>query len=563
MKISKSLLPVLGTKAVKVIPSDKRLVKQLHDNLFLSCFGSDLEWVNPKGHAIATKQRSDSIYVESRSNQLRLWIKNLRMEDVGDYTCRSASKEDEKFEVRNVMVRPEVDFKTDEQQMFIEGVDAEIACDFSANGLDTIVEWYAPGNPNPLLPNSGNNLLVEDITREDGGIYRCTVITTDTGDVDDVDILVEIEYPPEIDDFINVPADSEVWLTEGQNFSVPCEANALPAPEITWSRETAEGENDVIGKENNLMFTDIRLENSGKYICSAKNDHGTISKSFNLVVLSPPTTLVNDQLVDGTDFPYFVNLGDPMKFVCENMFPADFVWTTPDGSQAAMDQLNRIAETTDSGFYTCTSTIKRGRTNEMIEVSSSVNVQVRYQPMIATEELEIYSYPGLQTNIHCSFMANPVGFTAISGPEIEEELLLNEVNYAFKAEEKDFPSTFQCTSRNDLGSEEYEVSLLKAEKPKELRLLKLVQRRPDRVVISYSRDYSKGQIDLSDVVVHLSSPHRPDVIRTIPVDNQNHVTIDDLDPERTYILRLQGINAVGESPVSKKLEFTTDDLGIF
>jgi len=79
----------------------------------------------------------------------------------------------------------------------------------------------------------------------------------------------------------------------------------------------------------------------------------------------------------------------------------------------------------------------------------------------------------------------------------------------------------------------------------------------------FSRDYSKGQIDLSDVVVHLSSPHRPDVIRTIPVDNQNHVTIDDLDPERTYILRLQGINAVGESPVSKKLEFTTDDLGIF
>ena len=121
----------------------------------------------------------------------------------------------------------------------------------------------------------------------------------------------------------------------------------------------------------------------------------------------------------------------------------------------------------------------------MIEVSSSVNVQVRFLPMIATEELEIYSFPGLETNIPCSFMANPVGFTSISGPQIEEELLLNEVNYVFKAQEEDFPSTFSCKSRNDLGKEEYEVSLLKAEKPKELRLLKLVQKRPDRVVISY------------------------------------------------------------------------------
>ena len=53
---------------------------------------------------------------------------------------------------------------------------------------------------------------------------------------------------------------------------------------------------------------------------------------------------------------------------------SDFVWRMPDGSQSASSKFTRIAETTDTGDYTCTSTIIREQ--ETIETSSLINVQV-------------------------------------------------------------------------------------------------------------------------------------------------------------------------------------------
>lgn len=53
---------------------------------------------------------------------------------------------------------------------------------------------------------------------------------------------------------------------------------------------------------------------------------------------------------------------------------SDFVWSMPDGSQLAKSKFTRVAETTDTGDYRCTSTIIRGA--DTIETSSVINVQV-------------------------------------------------------------------------------------------------------------------------------------------------------------------------------------------
>ena len=64
---------------------------------------------------------------------------------------------------------------------------------------------------------------------------------------------------------------------------------------------------------------------------------------------------------------------------------SDFVWAMPDGSQLAEAKFTRVAETTDSGDYKCTSTIMRGK--DTIETTTVINVQVKKSYLIS-----IYPY---------------------------------------------------------------------------------------------------------------------------------------------------------------------------
>ena len=73
-------------------------------------------------------------------------------------------------------------------------------------------------------------------------------------------------------------------------------------------------------------------------------------------------------------------------FLYSMMVPdSDFVWAMPDGSQLAEAKFTRVAETTDSGDYKCTSTIMRGK--DTIETTTVINVQVKKSHLIS-----IYPY---------------------------------------------------------------------------------------------------------------------------------------------------------------------------
>ena len=75
--------------------------------------------------------------------------------------------------------------------------------------------------------------------------------------------------------------------------------------------------------------------------------------------------------------------------------------------------------------------------------------------------------------------------------------------------ESDFPSNYTCHGINDIGEQTYELKLEKAAVPKSLRNIEIVKRGITKTSIQFQRDYSEGQIDISDVIVTLEAKNRP------------------------------------------------------
>lgn len=69
-----------------------------------------------------------------------------------------------------------------------------------------------------------------------------------------------------------------------------CEAHGVPPPTLTWMKDSEPlsfRQNTLLhdGGETHFQLLDVRLEDAGLYTCTAKNQAGTSTKTFNLTVL--------------------------------------------------------------------------------------------------------------------------------------------------------------------------------------------------------------------------------------------------------------------------------------
>ncbi|XP_041098662.1 hemicentin-1 isoform X2 [Polyodon spathula] len=267
----------------------------LHQSLTLGCEASgtpspDITWLKD-GQAIPD---SSGIWIRNGGGTLR--ILRVRLEDVGQYSCRAASKAGEaerRFHVR-VQAPPVISRTGGTQDLSVTiGQEVEFHCRVSGHPLP-LIEWSkdgevlsSQGDPHVLFSEQGQVMKVKSARLRDQGQYQCLAINAAGRQARDFRLTVHA--PPSIR---GDGERSEVSAVQGNPTVLSCEAQGMPAPSITWLKEgrpIASNARVSYGDGGRaLLLGAVRGDDAGLYTCRASNSAGSSERSYSLRVLVPP-----------------------------------------------------------------------------------------------------------------------------------------------------------------------------------------------------------------------------------------------------------------------------------
>lgn len=132
-------------------------------------------------------------------------------------------------------------------------------------------------------------LLIRNVQESDDGIYSCRASVTETGELLDRSIRVEVQIKPVVE---ALPASLEA--VEGQPFSTFCNATGKPVPEFAWIRTSTQ--QNVAGADRfsvnaitgQLSITPVDQYDYDTYTCRAKNNAGFSEMTTRLNVVVRP-----------------------------------------------------------------------------------------------------------------------------------------------------------------------------------------------------------------------------------------------------------------------------------
>ncbi|KAK2508441.1 hypothetical protein MC885_016939, partial [Smutsia gigantea] len=301
------------------------------------------------------------------------------------------------------------------------------------------------GRSHAVLPSG--SLQISRAAREDGGTYMCVAQNPAGTALGKIKLNVQVISPHPKEYIIAV--DKPIML--------PCEADGLPPPEITWHKDG----HAIMGSIREHILSSGALQiafaqpgDSGQYICMAANVAGSSSTSTKLTVHVPPR-------IRNTDVHYMVNENSQAVLPCEadgiptpainwkkdNLLLTDLLgkYTVEPYGELILE--NVVPE--DSGTYTCVAKNAAG------EDAHTVSLTVHVLPTFTELPGDVSLNKGEQLQLSCkatgiplpkltwTFNNNiiPARFDSING---HSELIIERVS-------KEDSGTYVCTAENSAG----------------------------------------------------------------------------------------------------------------
>ncbi|KAK7459750.1 hypothetical protein BaRGS_00038933 [Batillaria attramentaria] len=274
-----------------------------------------------------------------------------------------------------------------------------LQCAVTANPAPTSITWYANNVPITIAGSGGkysggsvNNpdLTIYFLAGTDTADYYCRV-NNSVGTANGPPIRVNVFYIPEI-----TSPTTGVSGEEGSALTIPCNYDANPLPtQIVWNKGGV-----IIDVTNpaysggtpgtpSLTILDLKLEDTGSYICSVTNNRGTGSSGIIPVTvtyppridMSGPDDLSSEQgqsviipcnfnaTPDATSVVWLRN-----GVVIDTSNPADYF-----GGTVSIPSLTVLdLQSSDNGYYRC-------RVTNAVDTSEGKNVSVfvSYKPEIS------------------------------------------------------------------------------------------------------------------------------------------------------------------------------------
>ncbi|XP_024875337.1 basement membrane-specific heparan sulfate proteoglycan core protein-like isoform X2 [Temnothorax curvispinosus] len=232
------------------------------------------------------------------------------------------------------------------------GENPSIIC--TATGDEPLhIEWEAIGRPLPYsVSHSGGNLQFHGITYSDAGKYVCKA-TNPAGTAEAVAEVLVNEHPY---DSARIRAEQRDVVTHAGN-SVRLRCEMRERATIHWTREGQPLPANARIGEDYLELTQVKPEDSGRYICQVQTSRGVSSDYINFNVSPAAVASVS---IEVSQDP--INIGDTVDIHCTYTGTRSprYRWTRPNHVSLPINaqeygnilRLTNVA-VSDSGPYRC------------------------------------------------------------------------------------------------------------------------------------------------------------------------------------------------------------------
>ncbi|XP_027579260.2 hemicentin-1 [Pipra filicauda] len=344
-------------------------------------------------------------------------------EDSGEYTCsatNAAGHATRKVQL-TVYVKPRVSRPGDQQGnapievSVTAGEDVTLPCEVKSLP-PPIISWaremqlISPFSPRHTFLPSGS-MKISETQVSDSGMYLC-VATNIAGNVTQ-SVRLSVHVPPRIQRGPRV-----LKVQAGHRVELPCSAQGVPAPSVTWLRGRAAvpvgGGQFRLGLDGALAISSAQAPDAGTYTCVASNAAGTDTAELTLHVQESPS-------IEDLDPPY----NSPFQERVANQrvaFPCpargvpkpairwlhngrELTGREPGIAVLEDGTLLVIAAVTPShsGDYVCVATNEAGSTERKYSLKVNVPPEIRDQEKVTNTSVVVH-HP---VSLFCEVTGNP------------------------------------------------------------------------------------------------------------------------------------------------------------
>ncbi|TRZ02412.1 hypothetical protein DNTS_034467 [Danionella cerebrum] len=303
-----------------------------------------------------------------------LTVTAVHTSNSGKYTCvatNQAGEEDRIFNL-NVFVPPLIHGNGLSVKELTTVLDSSINIECVASGSPPPqLNWLKNGLPLPVssqirLLSAGQVLRIARTQVSDGGSYTC--VASNRAGVANRHYNLQVYVPPSLE---GAGSTEEVTVIRGSSVSFICAADGAPSPSIAWLRSGTslpkDGQLLLLNQNSTLQISDVRVNHTGRYTCTAHNRAGDASRHFSLKVLDPPR-------INGSGIPTAVSVvvNHLLELVCEaDGIPLPTLTWLKDGHPLPLTDSIRLlregevlrvasAQVENTGRYTCLATNSAG-----------------------------------------------------------------------------------------------------------------------------------------------------------------------------------------------------------
>ncbi|XP_072421818.1 hemicentin-1-like isoform X1 [Chiloscyllium punctatum] len=409
----------------------------------------EVTWVKD-GRTIANQMRLQTFANGS------LQILPIQLADAGWYTCVARNKAGvvSLDTILVVQVPPSIVIGQLELSV-LEDSQALVPC-VAQGSPAPVVYWEKDGVAVPDVSGKftalqSGELIVENTTPEDAGVYTCTAVSAAGKASHDIRLFVSVQPA-----FTELPAD--VSLHKGERLLLTCAAKGLPIPLISWNFNNKPITAKDSGKEgrSELIIEKVSKEHSGTYVCTAESDVGMI-KAVGFVYVKEAPVLHGEVTAYQTE-PLGGNVvlncdahGDPAPSINWNkngrpLTVSNRIRQMNNGSLAIYGTVNE-----DAGDYKCVAE------NEAGVVERKVTLMLQSAPVFTVEPLDTVVSVGDRVLLYCQAAGEPsptVEWTK-NGHPIRENgrlVVLQNSTLQILSAVKEDTGEYECVARNLMGS---------------------------------------------------------------------------------------------------------------
>ncbi|XP_076346768.1 cell adhesion molecule Dscam1-like isoform X3 [Tachypleus tridentatus] len=514
-------------------------------------------------------------------------ISYTHVEDGGLYTCTAQNEVGKIQNSARLNVYGPPMIKSLPDRSVVAEEDVVVYCRVAGYPIQEII-WEKDGERLPtnkrqqLFRNA--SLTIRNIQKtEDEGTYSCTAKNTD-GATAKGSVKITVQEKPVILPF-NFPKE----IQQGMKIRLFCTVAAGDPPfQLSWLKDgqlLLPGRSDVIiatpGEDySSLIIESATPEHNGQYTCSAKNEAAMVNYTSTLVVRVPPRWRIKP-----TDVSVIAGKSVTLHCQAEGYPQPQVVWERKTASKASGYQhistnyhyqifengsltIEGITEQ-DAGFYLCQATNGIGP-----EMSTVAHVSVHIAPQFHTKFRTQMAQKGETVTISCQVTGDtPLSVVwlrdqQVLNPDLESRIEMKEIvktrgiesQLQVMSATRIDSSMYTCRASNSYGSDETKIQLIVQEPPDPPQEIKVLKSGSRNVAITWSPPFSGNSVIINYTVQWRSKSVSSSIwkVRTVPA-NETSFAIHNLNPARTYEVRMLAGNKIGVSHPGNTFTFSTEE----